>query len=376
MRVGLSLFGKSLNKDGARYAAQLGVSDVVLHLTDYSRNGDNSAYLAGGVGPVNGDCIDAPLWDYEQMSGFVRMLAEYGIMPAAIENISPNFWSDILLDGPNKLDQMEAMKRLVSDAGRAGIPVIGYNFSIAGVWGWQRKRVARGGATTAVFDMSEIPSEAPMPDGMVGNMRYRAALPSAVAASVSEAEFWDRLAWFLNELVPVAEEAGVRLAAHPDDPPVERLRGTPRLVNQPSKYDRLLDLAPSKANALEFCLGSIQEMTTGNVYEATRHFARRDALGYVHFRNVRGKVPNYQETFVDDGDIDMVEIVRILRDEGFNGVMVPDHVPDIDCPAPWHTGNAYTVGFMKALVMNADALGPSWSAQGATEKPTTTASAR
>lgn len=365
MRVGLSLFGKTLNEDGARYAAQLGVHDVVLHFTDYGRNGDNSRYLAGGVGPINGDCIDAPLWTYDHMRGCVDMLARHHIKPAALENISPNFWSDILLDGPEKSSQMASMKQLVRDAGRASIPVIGYNFSIAGVWGWQRKRVARGGATTAVFNLAEIPGDDPVPDGMVGNMRYRAALSNAVAAEIGEEEFWQRLEWFLQQLVPVAEEANVRLAAHPDDPPVERLRRTPRLVNQPHKYDRLLDIALSSANALEFCLGSLQEMTTGDIYEATRHFARRGAIGYVHFRNVRGKVPHYEETFVDDGDIDMAEIVRVLRDENYDGVLVPDHVPDMDCPAPWHAGNAYTIGYMKALVANADHLGPSRSAKGA-----------
>jgi mannonate dehydratase len=361
MRVGLSLFGKTLNEDGARYAAQLGVHDVVLHLTDYGRNSDNSHYMAGGVGPINGECIQAPLWSYDDMSRFVSMLRRHDIRPAALENVSPNFWSDILLDGPEKIRQMEDMKRLVKDAGRAGIPVLGYNFSIAGVWGWQRKAVARGGAVTAVFNMAEIPADDPLPDGMVGNMRYRVALSNAVIAEVGEDELWQRVRWFLEHLVPVAEEAGVRLAAHPDDPPVDRLRRTPRLVNQPDKYDRLLDIVPSRANALEFCLGSLQEMETGNIYQATRHYARRDAIGYVHFRNVRGKVPHYEETFVDDGDIDMAEIVRILRDENYYGVLVPDHVPDFDCPAPWHAGNAYTVGYMKALVANARALGPSWS---------------
>jgi mannonate dehydratase len=82
----------------------------------------------------------------------------------------------------------------------------------------------------------------------------------------------------------------------------------------------------------------------------------------VHFRNVKGRAPNYEEAFIDDGDVDMTEIVRILRDESFDGVLVPDHVPDMHCAAPWHAGHAYTVGFMKALVNQAKTLGPSWSA--------------
>jgi mannonate dehydratase len=355
VRVGLSLYGSLLSEAGARFAAQLGVEDVIVHPTDYARNGDSSAYRNGGVGPINGECIDAPLWTYEYFKGVADMLGRYGISIAGIENISPNFWSDILLDGPKKLAQIEDMKQLVRDAGKAGIPVIGYNFSLAGVWGWQLKPIARGGAVTAVFAMDEFDAQSPIPDGMIGNMRYRAEIPGAAPATVDEATLWSRLEYFLSELVPVAEEAGVRLAAHPDDPPVEKLRGTARLVNSHGKYDRLLDLVPSRANALEFCIGSLAEMP-GDVYETTRHFAKRDAIGYVHFRNVTGKVPNYTETFVDDGDIDMAEIVRVLHEEGFDGVLVPDHVPELDCPAPWHTGHAYTVGYMKALIKHAAAL--------------------
>lgn len=360
MRVGLTLSGDRLSEDGARFASQLGVTDVVLHLTDYGRNAEGPAYREG-VGPINGECIDAPMWSYEHMAGLVAMLSRHGLKPAAMENISPNFWSDILLDGPKKHEQMDGLKQLVRDAGRAGIPVIGYNFSLAGVWGWQQKRIARGGANTAVFAVEEFDAQTPLPDGMVGNMRYRAAVPGAAAQTVSEGDLWSRLEWFLKELVPVAEKANVRLAAHPDDPPVERLRSTARLVNTHEKYERLLAIAPSPANALEFCIGSLQEMVEGDIYATTRHFARRDAIAYVHFRNVRGKVPHYVETFVDDGDVQMAEIVRVLRDEGFDGIMVPDHVPELDCPAPWHAGHAYTVGFMKALTMNAQALGPARS---------------
>lgn len=360
MRVGLSLYGSLLSEDGAQFARQLGVEDVVVHLTDYARNAGNAAYLAGeAVGPNNGDCIDAPLWSYDQMAAIVAMLGRHGLRVAAIENISPNFWSDVLLDGPKRGAQIEDIKRLIQDAGRAGIPVIGYNFSLAGVWGWRRRRLARGGAITAVFDIDSFEAQQPIPDGMVGNMRYRAEVPGAAPVRADDDTLWDRLAGFLQEVAPVAEAAGVRLAAHPDDPPVERLRGTARLVNGHAKYDRLLALAPSPANALEFCVGSLAEMAEGDIYATTRRFARAGAIAYVHLRNVRGKVPNYVESFIDDGDVDMRQIVGILAQEGFDGVLVPDHVPELDCPAPWHAGHAYTVGYMKALVEEAAAAAAS-----------------
>lgn len=365
MRVGLTLSGDNLTSDGAKFAAQLGVTDVVIHLNTYGKGTPDevAAYERGEVGPPNGAVIDEPLWDYDKMSGIVAMLAGQGLKVAALENFSPKFWSDVLLDGPNRRAQMEGLKRLVRDAGRAGIPVIGYNFSLAGVWGWQRGPAARGGAMTVSFDMDRFDSRTPIPDGMIWNMRYREPVPGAKSATVSHSELWQRLEWFLKELVPVAEEAGVRLAAHPDDPPADFLRGTARLVNTHAKYDRLLDIVPSPANALEFCIGSLAEMPGGDIYETTRRFARAGALAYVHFRNVRGKVPHYVETFIDEGDVDMTEIVRILRDENYNGVLVPDHVPDLHgSKSPWHAGNAYTIGFMRALILNQDSLGPSWSA--------------
>jgi mannonate dehydratase len=364
MRVGLTLSGDHLTGDGARFAAQLGVSDIVIHLNTYGRGTaeELAAWQSGEVGPFNGSVVTEPLWDFEKMSGVVAMLAEHGLKVAALENFSPRFWSDILLDGPDKRAQMDDLKQLVRDAGRAGIPVIGYNFSLAGVWGWRRVQAARAGSWTVEFDMSKFEHDAPIPDGMIWNMRYREAVPGAKPVTVSHDELWQRLDWFLKELVPVAEEAGVKLAAHPDDPPADMLRGTARLVNSHAKYDRLLDVVRSPSNALEFCIGSLAEMPEGDIYETTRHFAGLGALAYVHFRNVRGKVPHYHETFVDDGDVDMAEIVRVLRDANYDGVLVPDHVPDLHSPSPWHSGNAYTVGYMRALVLNKDSLGPSWSA--------------
>ena len=126
------------------------------------------------------------------------------------------------------------------------------------------------------------------------------------------------------------------------------IRGTPRLVYQPSMYQRLIDLNPSPANQLEFCIGSLAEMTEGDIYEVVETYARQHRLGYVHLRNVVGKVPTYKESFIDDGDIDVLRVMRILHDCGFQGVVIPDHAPQMSCAAPWHAGMAYALGFMAA----------------------------
>jgi mannonate dehydratase len=165
---------------------------------------------------------------------------------------------------------------------------------------------------------------------------------------ITHQQLWERMAWFLEELLPVAEEAGVKLALHPDDPPMPTLRGTPRLVYQPSLYDRLLETRPSPMNTLEFCLGTLSEMSEGDIYDVVDKYTAQGKVAYIHFRNVRGKVPHYDEVFLDEGDMDMIRIMRILLRNRFDGVLIPDHTPAMSCAAPWHAGMAYALGYMRA----------------------------
>lgn len=189
----------------------------------------------------------------------------------------------------------------------------------------------------------------PVPNGVVWNMIYdRNASPGALP-QISHEELWRRLEGFLQELIPVAEQAGVRLAAHPDDPPMPTMRRQPRLVFQPHMYQRLLDAAPSPNNALELCVGTIAEMTEGSVYDAVDDYSRQGKIAYIHLRNVIGKVPNYRETFIDEGEVDMIRILSILQRNQFDGVIIPDHTPQMSCSAPWHAGMAHTLGFILAV---------------------------
>ncbi|MBV9880050.1 MAG: mannonate dehydratase, partial [Gemmatirosa sp.] len=109
---------------------------------------------------------------------------------------------------------------------------------------------------------------------------------------------------------------------------------------------------PSRASALEFCLGSLAEMPAGDgdVYDVTEKFARAGRIAYVHFRNVRGQVPHYQEVFVDEGDLDMLRVVRILHEAKYDGILIPDHTPEMTCAAPWHAGMAFALGYIKAAM--------------------------
>lgn len=353
MKLGLGLYRGLLTEDNFRFAQQAGVTHLVVHLVDYFK-GANPSVDSGdpysGWGATDGA---GKLWDYEDLVGLKRHIESHGLKWEAIENFDPAHWHDILLDGPRRQQQMEDLKRTIQTIGRVGVPIMGYNFSIAGVWGWTRGPYGRGGAVSVRYDESKIDKDMPMPNGMVWNMIYDRNAPKGFVGPISHDELWDRYRRFLAEIIPVAEENGVRMALHPDDPPAETLRGTARLVNQPWKYQRVLDLQPSKANNFEFCLGSLQEMTDGNVYDVLRQYVGQDRIAYIHFRNVRGKVPLYQEMFVDEGDIDMLRVIRILHEAKYDGVLIPDHTPEMSCGAPWHAGMAYALGYMKAAMQAA-----------------------
>ena len=350
MKLGLGLYRHMLNCPHYDFAKQAGCTHLVVHLVDYFRKGSqenqNNQPIGDGKGWGLAGHANDTIWNLESLKRLKKEINQAGLELEAIENFDPGHWYDILLDGPMKRQQMESLKQIIRNVGQAGIPVFGYNFSLAGVSSRVTGNFARGNAQSVGMDGVD---ESPIPNGMVWNMVYDPeAMETGFMPKISHNALWKRLTFFLEELVPIAEEAGVKLAAHPDDPPMPYVRDTPRLVYQPQMYQRLLDIMPSKHNMLEFCLGSIAEMTEGNVYEATRKYAEH--IAYVHFRNVTGKVPQYREVFVDEGDIDMMEILKILKSKNFNGVLIPDHTPQMTCEAPWHAGMAYALGFMKAAL--------------------------
>jgi mannonate dehydratase len=352
MKLGLGLYRHALTRENFQFARQAGATHIVAHLVDYFKGGKRNPRNNQPTGSDQGwgQAGDPKrLWTLRELVALRRKINDAGLELEAIENFDPAHWHDILLDGPKRKEQMENVKTIIRRMGQAGIPIMGYNFSIAGVCGRTHAPYARGGAKSVGM---EGPVDAPMPKGMVWNMVYDPAATKGFEPAITQKELWRRLGEFLHEVVPVAEEAGVRLAAHPDDPPMPAMRGQPRLVYQPRLYQRLLDVAPSPANALEFCLGSLAEMTEGGLYQTVDSCSRQKRIAYVHFRNITGKVPFYRETFIDDGDVDMLRVLRILKKNRYDGVLIPDHTPQMTCDAPWHAGMAYALGYMRAALQS------------------------
>jgi len=350
MKVGLGLYRHQLDRAHFDFARQCGATHLVVHLVDYFNQDDPNArdgQPTGGTGGWGRAGEAEKLWTVEELRSLKAQINAAGLELEAIENFDPAHWHDVLLGGPRKAQQLENLKTIIRRVGEVGIPVMGYNFSIAGVASRVTGPFARGGAVSVGMDGVD---ETPVPLGMVWNMVYDPDAPAGMLPEISHDELWRRLADFLAALLPVAEESGVMLAAHPDDPPMPRVRRQPRLVHQPHLYQRLIELYPSPANRLEFCVGTLAEMMEGDVYETVDRYSRDGRVAYVHLRNITGKVPHYHETFIDDGDVDIVEVLRILHRNGFDGVVIPDHTPSMTCQAPWHAGMAFALGFIQGVL--------------------------
>lgn len=333
MKLGFGLYRHLLTVENYRFARQCGATHAVVHLLDYKRAG-----------------AAREIWNNAGLAALRTELARQELALHAIENFDPADWHDVLLAGPRCDAQIAGLQELVRIAAGAGVGIIGYNFSLGGVCSRVGGAFARGGAKSAGM---KVVDSRPIPRGTVWNMVYDPHAPAGDEPAVERTELARRHDYFLERMLPVAEAEGVRLAAHPDDPPAEFLRGQPRFIRRIADYDDLLRRYPSPSWGLELCLGSVAEMAEDDLYAAVERYARAGRIGYIHFRNVRGKVPDYEEVFVDEGDIDLLRVARILVRHDFEGVMIPDHAPQLECAAGWHAGMAFAMGFMRAAILAA-----------------------
>ena len=253
----------------------------------------------------------------------------------------------IVLATDQRDEIIELYKQHLRDLGKAGIGYTTHAHIANGVW-YSSGGQTRGGAETRLLDLDgEAVGSSPH-----GEFRR----PLSHGREYSEDEIWANYEYFVRQVVPVAEEAGVRIGVHPDDPPVATLAGVPRCFNNLANYQRALDIADSPNFGVCLCVGCWLEGGEAmgcNVIEAIRTFAAQGKLFKVHFRNVDQPGTTFTETFLDDGYMNMFEVILALAEADFDGVLIPDHVPMMGDDE--RIGMAYTIGYMKALIERAEA---------------------
>ena len=313
MRVAVGQL-RELTEEQLAFAVQVGAEDVQLNTPD----------LPG-----------EERWEYEDLEALRERANGAGLRLIALENVPIRFYDQIMTAGPERERQMANMSATVRSMGKAGIPILGYHWMPNGVWRTSFETKVRGGAVSNEFRYEQV-KDAPLTHGRV----------------FGADEMWANYDWYMERILPVCEEAGVRMALHPDDPPVPTLGGVARLFTNFEGFRRAMETHPSPMHGLDFCHGCWSEMREGEgVLEAIEWFGTRGRLFYLHLRDVQGCAMDFRECFLDEGNSDIVAVIKKLRSVGFQGFILDDHVPHLVNDSPYgHRGRAYAIGYIRGLL--------------------------
>ncbi len=300
-----------------------------------------------GVNNVCSDPAGNPHdWTLEDLVKHREKVESYGItldmvqLPLSSTPLDRSQSPNIMLGkSPERDREIESVQNIIRIVGEAGIPAVKYNMNIIGIPRSEREP-GRGGSSNSTFRWSKMDQDEE--PGFWG--------------VVDPDENWERIDYFLERAVPVAEEAKVRLACHPHDPYTPPgYRGVTRLLGTVDGLKKFVQMHESPYHGLNFCQGTVSEMLDDpgeEIYDVIRWFGSREKIFNVHFRNIRGRKLNFMESFPDEGAVDMVKAARTYQEVGYKYMLMPDHVPEIDSRDPSGTAFAFCYGYITAVLQS------------------------
>ena len=296
--------------------------------------------VLGAVGGTNSRGLgltDLKPWDYQVILAAKEAWAKEGLTLKVIEG-PPTLSEKTKLGLEGRDQEIENFISFMKNLSKAGIDTICYNWMP--VISWARTdmdRTGRGGALVSAFDEDAIKDTSLTAHG-----------------AFSKETMWKTLEYFLKAVVPEAEKVGVKLALHPDDPPVDAIRGISRILTSAEAFKRVIELVPSSSNGITLCQGTFATMGE-DIPALINYFGKRGKIHFVHFRDVRGNRHHFEETFHDDGKTDMYQAMKTHYEIGFKGPIRPDHVPTMagdsnEHPGYSNIGALFAIGYMRGLI--------------------------
>ena len=314
-------------EENLRFAAQMGITHV-------------DTAPDKGLGLEEGGA-----WRADKLCAVREKVESFGLtlaamhLPLSSAGIEKQVWPNIMLGAPERDRDIEKVHQSIEAAAKAGIPLLLYNLAILPVVRSPHRSLGRGGVTYSHFDYEDVRNDPPKP-----------------FAPVTADMAWERITYFVERVLPVADACKVRLGCHQHDPGMPSgigYRGVERVLGTIEGVKRFIELSPSPYHGLNFCQGTISEMCTNpeQVYDAIRYFGNRNKIFWVHFRNIRGGWLKFDEVFPDEGDINMLKAMRTYKEVGYDGVFVADHVPHSADDSPFgHRAHAFSSGYIRGLI--------------------------
>jgi mannonate dehydratase len=285
-------------------------------------------------------------WSVEGLTKLRERVESHGIkldmvpLPLSSSYITKSETPSIMLAGPTRDQDIDNICQMIRNCAKAGIPAVKYNMTILGVVRSEPTK-GRGAATRySTFDYDLAKQDPPLTE----------------AGKMTAEMMWERITYFLKRVVPVAEEYKVRIACHPHDPgmPLDKgYRGVIRVLGHVDGLKRFISINPSPYHGLNFCQGTVSEMLKDpdkELPDVVRYFGTRKKIFNVHFRNIKGRFLKFQETFPDDGDVNFIKMIRVYKEVGYDGMLMPDHVPKIEGDTGGRQAFAYAFGYINALI--------------------------
>ncbi|WP_270935014.1 mannonate dehydratase [Falsiroseomonas oryzae] len=332
MRVVAGQF-RELTQADLAFARQIGCSSVTVNKPDL----DSPAwidFLNKQFTAAAGPRPPTRRWSALDLVQMRAAVEAHGLALDCIEGVPRNLLDKAMLGLPGAEEQVEDFKATLRAMGQAGIPVLGYNWIPDGVWRTAKAAHGRGGALVTAYDDA------------LGQRVATGTLPPR-----SEAQMWANWERFITAVLPVAQDAGVKLSLHPDDPPVPVLDGVARIFRDEASFARAMAFADSPMHGIAFCTGTFAESGAAAMMAALRRFARAGRIHYVHLRSVAGALPRFAEAFIDEGSVDPVAVLRELLEAGFDGFVIDDHVPHVVEDTVWgHRSRAYATGYIAGIL--------------------------
>jgi len=319
----------------AAFAKQLGITNIQL----------NTPTLPG-----------EKIWDFDALKNLRDRIESHGLKLVMIENVPLVYYDKVILGLPGRDEQLENYIQTIRNLASLGVEIFGHHFSASFVWRTDMEAVGRGGARSSEFDFSKWSTSNNACDGLKELMKRKRHFLDydvfEVASGLTEEDMFRNYEYFMNAVIPVAEECNIKLALHPDDPPIKEFNGYVRLIASKEDYERAMNIANSPMWGANLCLGCCSEVNgADSVKEYIKFLGERGKLFAVHFRDVIGTLPVFRECFLGEGNFEPPEIMKMLIDYGFDGLIMEDHVPKMDYDSAYcHRARAHELGYMKGLI--------------------------